>query len=48
MTLNEILQVGDAGSTFVFAVLVYWEVLTLRNTIAPILFRLDERVSNEE
>ena len=46
MSLAEILSIGDAGTTFLFAILVYWEVRTLRNTIAPILFRLDERVNH--
>ena len=45
MTLNEIISISDAGTTFIFALLVYWEVRTLRSTITPILFRLDERVT---
>ena len=48
MTLSEILTMGDAGTTFVFACLVYWEVRSLRSTITPILFRLDERVATHD
>ena len=44
MEMIEIASYLKEGPTFVFALLVYFEMRSLRHTLVPILNRLDERV----
>ena len=44
----DVFKLIDSGSTMSFALLVWWELRTLRTECLSLLVRLDERTAREE